>query len=235
MKYRMKKRMADKACMLLSWCADLLFPPRCVFCGEIVPPGEKVCRRCTSEILPSGEVFCVSVPVGNTQILCTYLFPYEGKVRDSILNFKFHGQKRNALYYAEKLAAQSAVAFPRLKFDAVTCVPLTRDREHERGYNQSELIARPLAEALEIPFFPCLKKTGKNKVQHFLNREERLRNVHGIYALSEKNDISGKKILLVDDILTTGSTMGECAFVLLQGGAASVRGAVIAKAGLESG
>lgn len=230
----MGRRAAENILRVLSWGIDLLFPPRCVFCGKIVPPGKKVCPECAAEILPpGGAACCISIPAGKGQVLCTYLFPYEGRVRDSILNFKFHGQTENASYYAEHLAAQTAVAFPREIFDAVACVPLSRKSERERGYNQAELIARALAKTLEIPFLPCLKKTGENKVQHFLSRSERLRNVRGVYALSGKGPVAGKKFLLVDDVLTTGSTVGECASVLLKGGAGSVCCAAVAKAGIN--
>lgn len=211
---------------------DLLFPPQCIFCGETIAPGTKVCQKCAKEILPSGTVRCVPIPVNGREISCAFLYPYEGKVRDSILAYKFHGQKQYAGYYAERLAKQVNEIFPEAGFDLVTSVPLSDERKKERGYNQSELIANPLADALHLPYVPCLRKIKKNQVQHLLNREQRVRNVRGVYGLCGE-DVKEKHILLVDDIVTTGSTLAECANVLFQGGAKKIACAAIAWAAPE--
>lgn len=206
---------------LASFLLDLLFPPRCVFCGEIVPPGVKVCRRCAEEIVPSGTVRCVKLPVSGGTVSCVCLYGYSGRVRDSILRYKFHGQKENGRYYGQLLAAQIRTVCPGRKIDSVTAVPLSPERKKERGYDQSEQIAVPLAGALGVPFAPYLRKVRENKVQHLLGREERVRNVRGAYT-TDGSAVTGQNILLVDDIVTTGSTLGECADALLRGGAASV-------------
>lgn len=208
---------------------DLLFPPRCIFCNEIIAPGTKICQKCAKEILPSGTVRCVPISVHNRKISCAFLYPYEGKVRDSILAYKFHGQKQYADFYAERLTKQVSEVFPEAGFDFVTSVPLSDERRKERGYNQSELIAKPIAAALNLPYLPCLQKIKKNQVQHLLNREQRMQNVRGVYGLCG-DSVKGKRILLVDDIVTTGSTLSECANALFQGGANKVACAAIARA-----
>ena len=226
----MKKKAAEFMTRAAALVLDLIFPPHCVFCDAVVATGRQVCEKCAAEIIPDGKADAIFLSSDRAPIECTYLYPYEGKTRDSILNFKFHGQKINAAYYAEKLAAQIAVIYPRANFDAVTAVPLSPERLRERGYNQSELLAKKLAGKLGLPYLALLKKEKNNKTQHLLKREERIANVRGVYVPAEGTDCSGKKLLLVDDIVTTGSTLRACASVLLQEGAASVACAVIAKA-----
>jgi ComF family protein len=222
----MTKKVLDR---LVRFVLDLLFPPRCVFCGEIVPPGTQVCRDCAETIAPSGSVRYLALPGSDKQIPCAALYPYEGKVRSSILRYKFHGQRQNADYYAEGLVPLVKLAFPDAGFSLVTWVPLSDQRKKERGYDQAELIAKKLAEAMRLPCAPCLRKAKANRVQHFLSREERAGNVRGVYA-SNGREISGKNVLLLDDIVTTGATLAECAAVLVRCGAAAVFCAAVAHA-----
>lgn len=211
---------------------DLLFPPRCIFCSEIIAPGTKICQRCAEKIMPSGTVHCIRIPVREREVRCAFLYPYEGKVRDSILQYKFHGQKQYAGFFAQELARQIGEIYPGAKFDLVTAVPLSDERKKERGYNQSELIAKPIAEALHLQYLECLQKMRANGVQHFLNREQRGKNVRGAYSLCGEN-VEDKHILLIDDIVTTGSTLAECSAVLFQGGAKDVACAAIARVAPE--
>ena len=204
---------------LAQFILDLLFPPRCVFCGEIIPPGTQVCRACAETVTPCGTIRRLELPEDGGQIPCAALYPYEDKVRASILRYKFHGEKQNAEYYAEKLAAFVKLAYPGIAFSLVTWVPLSEERKKERGYDQAECIARPLAKALSLPCAPCLRKAKANRMQHFLSRGERVGNVHGVYSPTG-GEAMGKKVLLVDDIVTTGATLAECAKMLLRGGGA---------------
>lgn len=211
---------------------DLLFPPRCVFCGEIVPPGTQVCGNCAKTIAPCGSVRSLTLSKGGEKVPCAALYPYEGKIRDSILRYKFHGEKQNADYYTEKLAALVKTAFPDQNLSLITWVPLSDERKKERGYDQAELIARQLGKSLKIPCAPCLRKAKQNNVQHFLNRGERAANVRGVY-IPAGMEVAEKNVLLVDDIVTTGATLAECAAVLRSSGAASIRCATVAQAELE--
>lgn len=211
---------------------DLLFPPRCMFCGEIIAPGTKICQECAKSIVPSGTVHCIQIPVKKKEISCAFLYSYEGRVRDSIIQYKFHGQKQYAGFYAQELAKQVNNIFPETEFDFITSVPLSDERKKERGYNQSELIAKPIAEALHLPYLVCLQKIKANGVQHLMNREQRANNVRGAYSLSGES-VKEKKILLIDDIVTTGATLAECASVLFEGGAGDVSCAAIARVAPE--
>lgn len=218
---------------ILRFSADLLFPPRCVFCGEIIPPGTQVCRECAKDAAPSGTVRMLPVCGGKQSVRCAALYPYEGKARESLLRYKFHGEARSGEYYAEKLAGLVKLAFPGAAFTLVTWVPLSKKRKKERGYDQAERLARPLAGALGLPCAPCLRKAGENRVQHLLRREERAGNVRGVYLPDGKNPVAGQTVLLVDDIVTTGATLAECAGVLLRGGATDVFCAAAAHADME--
>ncbi len=218
---------------IIRFTVDLLFPPRCAFCGEIIPPGTQVCRECAKDASPSGTVRMLSACNGKRSVRCAALYPYEGKARESLLRYKFHGEAQSGKYYAAKLAGLVKLVFPGTAFTLVTWVPLSEKRKKERGYDQAERLARPLAEALGVPCAPCLRKAGENRVQHLLRREERAGNVRGVYLPDGKNPAAGQTVLLVDDIVTTGATLAECAEVLLCAGAADVFCAAAAHADME--
>ena len=217
-----------KASFLLSVFLDLLFPPRCVFCESIIAPGTKICRSCARTVVPVETVRRMNLPAAGKNIPCAVLYPYMGSVRESILRFKFEGEKRNADYYAERMATQVLEQFRESAFDLVTSVPLSAKRKKERGYNQSELIARRISERLRIPYAECLSKEADNAEQHRLKRNERKANVKGAYRAADSG-IQGKRILMIDDIMTTGATLSECASVLFAAGAESVFCAVVAE------
>lgn len=166
-------------------------------------------------------------------IPCVVAYPYSGDVRRSMLRFKFGGERQNASFYAERLAEQLIRFCPKASFDAVVPVPISAERMKKRGYNQSGLIARHVAARLGIPCENSLEKTRDNPEQHRLKREERRKNVKGAYRVSAVR-AAGKSILLVDDIVTTGATLKECAEVLLSAGAKEVVCAAIAESSLKS-
>ena len=121
------------------------------------------------------------------------------------------------------------------EYDFITWVPLSRKRLRKRGYDQTRLIAEKIAVSLKVPLIPTLEKVRETKVQSTLTTvEERRGNISGSYAVTVSQQLAGKRILLVDDILTTGATLSECARVLLLGGAESVCGAVFARKRGES-
>ena len=119
---------------------------------------------------------------------------------------------------AEVIAANQAM------LDCVTCVPLSKGRYRERGYNQSELLARSVGQKLGIPYWELMEKWKETPAQHTLGRDMREQNVVGAYRLwrERENQIKAKNILLCDDIITTGATLRECSRILLEGGAKSV-------------
>ncbi len=214
---------------LFSTLADLIFPPRCIFCGEVVPSGIRVCEKCCNEISCINAVKCIYIPSAGETISCAVPYIYKDKIRQSIINFKFYGQKQFADFYAEKMAEHILKNFSHLHFDVITSVPISDKRRKLRGYNQSELLARAAAKQLNLPYREYLIKTTDNKEQHKLSEKQRQINVKGVYKLISEGQIVGKRILLIDDIVTTGATLRECAAVLFQNGAGDITCAAIAE------
>lgn len=198
---------------------DLIFPPRCIFCRGIALSGHRVCEKCTGEISHMTAEKCIYLPVVGETILCTAPYLYQGKIRESIIRFKFYGQRDFADFYAAGMSEQVRKICPHSQFDTVTPVPISSERYKIRGYNQSELLARAVANCLQLPLNEYLVKIKDNREQHKLSEKERCSNVMGVYLPKDRNQIEGKSILLIDDIVTTGATLGECASVLLQSGA----------------
>ena len=121
------------------------------------------------------------------------------------------------------MAALAKQIYGNNAFDFIACIPLTKKGKRERGYNQSELIAKEIAKQLCLPFYSTiLVKLFDNRPQHKLPAAERTGNVAGVFECTEPELAEGKKILLIDDIKTTGATLNECAKILLLNGAQEV-------------
>jgi ComF family protein len=147
---------------------------------------------------------------------------YDGPVKEMILKLKFHRLQAAADVGAELVLA----ALPHWPVDVVTAVPVSPVRRRERGYNQAELIARRVAAAMDVPYAPLLARTGTTH-QLGLDRRSRLELVQGVfYAVRE---CVGQRVLVVDDVVTTGATITECANALKQAGAAEVWAAAVAR------
>lgn len=214
---------------LFIGCMDLLFPPRCVFCNGVVSSGSQICAKCDAEISEVDSVKCIYIQEEGKTILCAVPYLYQNNVRQSIIRFKFYGQKQFAGLYAEKMVKHILQCYSSFQFDAVSSVPISSERRKLRGYNQSELIAREIAQQIKLPYCEYLIKIEDNKEQHKLKEKERRKNVKDVYRLCSAGCAQGKNILLIDDIVTTGATLSECAAVLLKNGAAMVACAAIAQ------
>ena len=144
-----------------------------------------------------------------------YVFEYQGIIRKVILDYKF-----NDLSYLYKtfvnFLLKNEKFFAILKsYDTIIPVPISRKRMKERGYNQSALIARKIAKKIDLEYNDkCLFKTKNIVEQSKLNKEQRQDNIQGAYKLRESKILRNKKVLLVDDIFTTGSTVNECSKIL---------------------
>ena len=206
---------------------DLLYPPRCMFCHQYLPRGEKaVCCSCreTLKVLEARERMQTLPGLA----LCTSLFRYEGRVRDAILRYKFHALS----FYSREFASMMAenMTESELACDLITWVPLSRKRKRSRGYDQAGLLAKELAERTDVPCSCLLVKKRDTPPQSGSGgREARKKNISNAYRLKKGIDLTGKTILLIDDIVTTGATLEECAAVLAAGGAACIKAATIAR------
>lgn len=204
--------------------ASLLFPPHCAFCGKVGVQG--VCPAC-EKALP----YCKTPLHERAEIgACLAPLRYEGAVRDALLNYKFHGSQSRCTGFGDILAQAAAEHFGG-QFDLVTFVPVSKKRRRERGYDQSFLLARETCRHWDTAPAALLQKTKDNVAQSSLSsREERQKNVAGVYAAMNEEKIHGARILLIDDILTTGATLREAARVLREAGAEKVICATLAAA-----
>ena len=206
---------------------DLLFPPKCVFCARVLAgSGDGWCSKCT-ESLPyannSGR------QDGEFYEFCVSPLYYKGVVRKSILRFKFRGATAYASVYGRFLA-DCIRDNPDLGYDIISWVPLSGKRERSRGYDQAMLLA--LATALELSDVAAetLRKPHDVQAQSELgDKAQRSANISGAYTASDPELIEGKCVLLIDDVVTTGSTLAECAKVLLSAGASRVVCAALAR------
>ncbi len=204
---------------------ELIFPPRCMFCSTVVPIGNCVCSKCACSITPKTFVRTI-LEFGEENIDCISPFKYSGKVREAIWSFKFRGRKHYAKYFAKVISREILNIYKN--FDVVTAVPLSELRVRQRGYNQSECLARLIAKSLGVKYDDLLIKTKENFPQHTLTLNERFENVKGVYRVSNIREVRNKNILLCDDVVTTGSTLKECAKMLKLFGAKSVTCCTIA-------
>jgi ComF family protein len=155
-------------------------------------------------------------------------YAFEGTIRAAILAFKYRARTRLGPFLTSALAA-SLTSRP-LTIDLVVPVPLSADRHRARGFNQAEILARPLsadhgwAMATDV-----VERTRETRQQTELPARERLHNVAGAFAVSRPEAVAGKRVLLVDDVCTTGATLAACAAPLLQAGAEGVWGIVVAR------
>ena len=207
--------------------SEFLFPPKCVLCGAVLDGGEiDLCRSCRSETLecPGDK--------GKIQFLDSWtpVWYYEGNVRRSLLRFKFGGRRSYAVNYGRILALRLLREHPE-GFEYLTWVPVGTLRKLSRGYDQVELLAEAVGRELGMRPVRLLKKIRNNPPQSGITGSARRRaNVLGVYRAVNEEKLRNKRILLLDDILTTGATAGECARVLLTAGAAEVHCGVVAAA-----
>ncbi|MBO7184186.1 MAG: ComF family protein [Oscillospiraceae bacterium] len=212
---------------LLQMISAWLYPDKCVLCGKLLQKQETdLCRSCRIDA-PECPVNRSKYPYLNSWIALWY---YEDKVRRSLLHYKFYGKRHYANAYA-RLLGMKLLREEKLDVDVITWVPISQKRKRQRGFDQVELLADKLGQELRTEPMPLLKKIRNNAVQSgIVGQAERRANVLGVYQVIDPEKIEGKRILLLDDILTTGATVGECARVLLTAGAKEVHVAVIAAA-----
>lgn len=197
------------------WC--LFLPARCLCCGRAVRPERLFCPGCVPA-LPK-EPLSREFPLpGGGSLAVAACFPYEKGFRRTLHRLKF--QEERAL--ARPLGTLMAEAASSLgeDFDGVTWVPMSPQKLRRRGYNQSELLAKAVAKELGLPAWDLLEQVRETDTQHNLTRAQRADNVRGAYGA--KGAALGKRVLLVDDIVTTGATLRACAQGLYGAGAQKV-------------
>jgi ComF family protein len=212
---------------LFQWLMDWLFPDKCILCGRVLEREElDLCRECRIDG-PECPISKIKYPYIDQWIALWY---YEGNVRQSLLRYKFHNRRSYAAGYG-RLLGMKLMKEDALDFDVLTWVPISNRRLRQRGYDQVALLAEKLGETLQIEAVKTLAKIRDNpKQSQIVGIAQRRANVLGAYEVIDPSLVSGKRVLLLDDILTTGATACECARVLLTAGATEVQFAAIAAA-----
>lgn len=197
---------------------SIFYPRKCPYCSKPLKHDMTECLVCRAEFpkvprieaLPTGEI-------------CVAPFTYMGAVRRAICDYKFNGKKFNGYSLSEAvLSSIKDVYYKDMGFEIITCVPMSKDRKNERGFNQSEFIAKYVAEQLGKPFENLLCRDSGAAVQHEMTYKERISNNDDSFHIVSSDKVRGKKLLLIDDIMTTGMTLSRCSTILRESGAERV-------------
>lgn len=217
------------AARFFSHLLDLLFPPRCVFCGGLLRRGEDgICARCQTSLPWALEE--AGEQTREFVSLCVSPLWYRDPVPASFHRYKFGGRTGYAKVYG-RLMAQCVQDHLRGRYDLITWVPLSDRRRKDRGYDQAFLLAQAVALELGDVAAETLHKEQDVAAQSSLEDDARRRaNVLGVYEVPDPELVAGKRILLVDDVVTTGATLSECARTLRAAGAADVVAVTLARA-----
>ena len=212
---------------LFSGLLDLLFPPKCVFCRRVLKANEKgVCALCETELrrAPRG-----GAQKGDFFSTCVSPFFYEDQVRDSIHRYKFREATGYAKTYGRLIAGCIRENLSG-RYDLISWVPLSAKRLKKRGYDQAMLLAMAAALELSDVAVETLKKPTDVPAQSGVGSEEKRRaNIAGVFSVSDSELVQDRRILLIDDIITTGATFSECSRVLRHAGAVEILCATLAR------
>lgn len=197
---------------------NLLFPPKCPFCGALLEKGTLLCPDCQRTLpwLTGAKAFR---PVELTEG-CWSVLRYEGTVRKAIHGYKFSGKSARSKPFGALMA--QCLQDNGVTFDLVTWAGLSPARLRQRGYDQAGLLARVIGEKTGRPVMETLKKEERPAQSGLEGPEARKVNLLGAYTAVEPERFRGKRILLVDDVVTTGATLSECAMTLRAAGAGAV-------------
>jgi ComF family protein len=233
---------------------SVFFPAECRICERLLTTASRVpiCGECLSSFERVPNIVCEvcalplpgRMPKPEQPLLCpacavkTYAFDRarslafcQGALIRAILLLKFEQIEPLGEWFAERLAEVVENEGDCFAADVVVPVPLHRERERERGYNQAALISKPLAKRLRLPHKAVLlMRTRARPDKHVLSLEERWASVRGAFATRPGSQVDNSRVLLLDDVSTTGATLDACARALREAGAKSVAGLTIARA-----
>ena len=206
---------------------SLFYPPKCICCKKVLKSNEIFCDKCASELKVKPIIRDFDLFDG-INLRAVSAFSYEDKVKEAICDFKFKNKLDYAKFFAKSVADSLEKTGNIGNFEYICCVPMSKENKKERGYNQAEVLAKSIGKILKLPFKDVLFKAKRTKTQHTLARDERIINVKGAYSVLNKEEVKDKNVLLCDDILTTGSTIKECAMTLYNASAKKVFAVCIA-------
>ena len=227
---------------------SLFYPPFCALCSGVVELGEYLCPVCAAKVTRIFPPFCAkcsqpfdgaitgSFTCANCEDRVLHFdaavsaYRSRGVVRKVMLDFKY-GRRIHLRHLLGGWLAESLVD-PRLagrRFDLIVPVPLHPAKKRERGFNQAEVLATVLRRRCRLRVEDALQRTRYTETQTHFDRDERMQNLKGAFRLRRGSNVQDLRMLLVDDVLTTGSTLSECASVLKKAGALSVHAATAAR------
>ena len=215
----------------LKFISHLIFPIRCMFCGEIIEYKEILCKKCYEEV--RNKIFSKIIyrPNDEEVIECISPFKYEGEVRNAILDFKFNGHKEYADFFAKEICNRLKVHCKIADIDYICYVPDSKSKMKKKEFNQSRCLSLAIGKILNLPVVDIISKNKETKKQHTLDASERAKNLIGAFSKHSENILVGKNVLLCDDIVTTGNTLKECVKVLKESKVNKVLCCTIATAG----
>ncbi len=195
---------------------DYLFPQVCGICGKLNK--NSLCKKCELKLKKIGKEEIQ--PINKEEFYFEehiYLFKYEGIIRQLIIDYKFNEKSYLYKTFVNFLLKNEKI-FEKIKtYDTIIPVPISKQRKRQRGYNQSAIISKEISKHAKLQYNDKILIKSKNIIeQSKLNKQERIKNIQGVYDLKNREIIKNKKILLIDDIYTTGSTVKECSKVLRQ-------------------
>jgi ComF family protein len=223
-----------------------VLPATCAGCGRV---GEWICDACERNVLLDHVSGCQRCGQrGRHQRSCSRcqsLFPrsmswvragfvYDGPVRRAVQRFKYHGEYRRGYDLGERLNERLALKgdlIPHRNFDALVPIPLHRRRYRMRGFNQSEILAKSIGQVLDVPVVPILKRVRDTHPQVQLRANQRQENMKQAFAVDRDiaSELTGASVLIVDDVMTTGATIGAAAWQLEGAGPQRIAGLTLAR------
>ncbi len=223
--------------MIFKNLVDYLMPPRCMDCHEITDEEFLLCAHCWKDYVFINEPLCkicglpFEIQIDSLCLGCLHkkppfsiarsIFKYNEKSKKLIHNFKYHDKTYLSKFFAKMLLSKYKDII--VEADLITCVPMHRLKRIFRMYNQSHLIAKDLSINSNKPFIPdILSKVKYSKSQTFFSRNARKTNLKNTILCTFPEQVLGKKILLIDDVITTGETIKLCARELKKAGAKEI-------------
>jgi ComF family protein len=220
---------------------QVFFPHHCFLCNEVIYPHQRLCGHCAKHapyILPPicercgrNTDDCCCGKHRHSFARCVSPFYHKGTTQTGIYTLKGEGYRVTVAGFAEEMAEVIRREYGGISFDLVTAVPLHKRERRERGFNQAQMLGQALAKRCHLPYMTVLTKITPTAPQKELKAVQRSGNLLGVFDVC--GDVSGKTVLLVDDVITTGTTLDECAKMLKLFGAEEVYAVTAAAAVLQ--
>ena len=216
----------------LAFFIDFLYPPKCIICGKSA--NYYICEKCNKRIKKYEEYHYLSRDEDNNYPIrhydeLIYILRYEKIIRKIMINYKFYSKPYISFFFTYKIMNNKYLCEKIKEYDYIVPVPMSADKERLRGYNQTKLITSIISKRLKIKESNNLKKVNNTLTQGKLNKLQRMNNIEGIFYVEDNQEWVGKRVVLLDDIYTTGSTIEECARVINESGAGEIFVIILAR------